>query len=317
MKFNFFKNSNLPFVIKVETEHDRTDVALQQWISDNHSFLFEKLYQYGGVLFRGFLLENPNIFLDIVKTIKPELMNYKGGDSPREKILDKVYTSTSHPKEFPIALHNEMSYSKSYPAILFFFSEIVASFGGETPLLDGRILHAKLRKNVLEKFQSKKLKYVMNLHDGFGFGKSWQSCFETGERALVDHHLKSINACYRWKKDGGLRIETIVDPVIRHSITNEEVFFSQADQWHPSFLDPEQLKDLKSLMSEEDFHHHCFYGDGSPIEEEFLDYIRTIVVQNSIKFSWELNDFLVLDNVLSLHGRSPYQGERKVLVAMA
>jgi alpha-ketoglutarate-dependent taurine dioxygenase len=34
-------------------------------------------------------------------------------------------------------------------------------------------------------------------------------------------------------------------------------------------------------------------------------------------FPWSAGDVLILDNMLMMHGRQPYEGERRVLVAMA
>jgi alpha-ketoglutarate-dependent taurine dioxygenase len=37
---------------------------------------------------------------------------------------------------------------------------------------------------------------------------------------------------------------------------------------------------------------------------------------NAISFRWERGDVLLLDNYLVAHGRNPYEGPRKILVAM-
>jgi hypothetical protein len=48
-----------------------------------------------------------------------------------------------------------------------------------------------------------------------------------------------------------------------------------------------------------------------------LDLIRSAYEQTKIKFPWQKNDVLLLDNMLFSHGREPYTGARKVLVGMA
>ena len=61
---------------------------------------------------------------------------------------------------------------------------------------------------------------------------------------------------------------------------------------------------------------NAYYGDGSPIEAEVLDTIRAAYREETRAFAWERGDVLMLDNFISVHGREPYTGERKVLVAM-
>jgi len=36
-----------------------------------------------------------------------------------------------------------------------------------------------------------------------------------------------------------------------------------------------------------------------------------------VVFSWQQGDIMVIDNILTMHGRKPFQGDRQVLVAMA
>jgi hypothetical protein len=36
-----------------------------------------------------------------------------------------------------------------------------------------------------------------------------------------------------------------------------------------------------------------------------------------VEFPWQVGDLLVIDNILGLHGRASYRGDRRILVAMA
>ncbi|MEM9824685.1 MAG: TauD/TfdA family dioxygenase, partial [Bacteroidota bacterium] len=38
--------------------------------------------------------------------------------------------------------------------------------------------------------------------------------------------------------------------------------------------------------------------------------------KNTVYFDWEKGELLVLDNILSAHGRTPFKGERSILVSM-
>ncbi len=312
-----FNNQVLPLVITPSNISNSNLEELCNWLQNNIKEVFQKLYCYGGILFRDWDLKDVYDFKKTVETIVPKIGGYEGGDSPREKILANIYTSTSYPSEYDIPLHNEKSFSNSRPSLGFFFCDTAPEIGGATPIADGRKLYKLMKQDILEKFSKKKLKYVMNLHSGYGIGKSWQECFETESKKEVERYLSKIKADFYWKDDGGIKIEEIVAPIIRHPITSETVFFSQADQWHPSSLDKTTFESMYAILDEKDFYHNCYYEDNSPIALEDLDFIRKLVIQESVSFEWQKGDLLMIDNILTLHGRYSYKGKRKILVTFA
>lgn len=305
-----------PYVVDLKTENLVKKEDLFAYIRSNRDFIMSKIYELGALLLRNFEIRSADDFLEVVKLINPSLQNYIGGDSPREKIIDNVYSSTTYPKDATISMHHEKSYSKSYPKFLYFFCFTPPVIGGETPILDSRKLYNLLDRKLIDKFQSKKLKYVMNLHNGYGIGKSWQEVFEVTDKKSLEEVLNNLSIKYRWKLNGLLRVEEIIDPIIEHPVTHEKVFFSQAHQWHPSDLDPKVLSSLTSIISPDDFYHNCYYGDDSEIDLEDLNYVRELINQGKVFFKWQRGDVLILDNIISMHGRSPFDGERKILVAM-
>ena len=53
------------------------------------------------------------------------------------------------------------------------------------------------------------------------------------------------------------------------------------------------------------------------IEEEVLGEIRNHYESLKVIFQWHKNDVLLVDNMLVAHGRHPYEGARKIIVAMS
>jgi alpha-ketoglutarate-dependent taurine dioxygenase len=45
--------------------------------------------------------------------------------------------------------------------------------------------------------------------------------------------------------------------------------------------------------------------------------VRNAYKTSEVLFTWQCGDLLILDNILAMHGRKPFDGERRVLVAMA
>lgn len=290
--------------------------AVLELLRERKAALLGELHRHGALLFRGFSVEGAHAFQEIVRVFAPSLLSYEGGDSPRAVVAEKVYTSTSYPASAPILLHNEMSYSREYPSLIAFYCEIPPEVGGATPLGDCRRVLSSLTPDLVDRFRTRRLRYVQNLHAGAGLGKSWRDTFETDDREQVEAILSRRGAELQWKADGSLRVAEVIDPIVTHPSSGEHVFFSQAHLWHASSLDRKTRDALLKIMKEEDLYHSCTFGDGSPIGEDDLGEIRRALDAATIELPWRKDDVLLLDNILIAHGRRPFQGQRRVLVAM-
>ena len=73
---------------------------------------------------------------------------------------------------------------------------------------------------------------------------------------------------------------------------------------------------LLHLFGEEGLPRNVYYGDGGRISsDEMAELVRTYE-DGAVDFRWEEGDVLLVDNMLVAHGRRPYVGERKIVVAM-
>ncbi len=109
--------------------------------------------------------------------------------------------------------------------------------GRRDPVVDGELWLNSLRSEVREAFAGG-IRYVQNLHDGYGLGKSWQDTFETDDKAEVERYLAAAEAEWEWGPDG-IRVVQHRKATTRHPVTGTEVWFNQADQWHPAGLGDE------------------------------------------------------------------------------
>ncbi|WP_441245348.1 TauD/TfdA family dioxygenase [Kitasatospora sp. McL0602] len=267
------------------------------------------------LVFRGFGV-TPGELDKVFDLLLPNRLAYVHGNSPRTKVGQNLYTSTEYPQEFTISMHNEMSYAHQWPARLAFYCEIAAETGGATPVVDGVRWLEALDPEVREAF-SGGVRYLQNLHDGYGFGKSWQQTFETESREEVEAFLSGTAATWEWKKDGGLRVAQLRPATTRHPVTGTEVWFNQADQWHPAGLGDETAATLASILPPEDLPQSVTLADGTPIPAEWVEQIRDRGLECAVNVDWRPGDVLLIDNVLVGHGRRPFTGSRRVLVAMS
>lgn len=319
MKTSFLNRQKLPLVIEAEEDAEQ-DFSLESLVSvcfDERDFLQRKLFEHGALLFRDFAVDAPADFQRVVHAFSgKDLLDYVGGASPRVELGNGVYTSTEYPAQYALALHNELSYSHRFPSHLYFCCLQPSKTGGETPIADSRAILKNIDAETISQFKAKQIRYDRNLSGDAGSGYSWQDAFETSDKRAIEKYCCEAEINFSWKVDGGLRLSQTRPATANHPQTGEEVWFNQADGFHPSALDAETYQSLISVMSEEDFRLNVFFGDGESIDVSMLENIRQAIKNEMIIFPWQKGDVLILDNLLTAHGRMPYAGERKIVLAM-
>ena len=161
----------------------------------------------------------------------------------------------------------------------------------------------------------KKVMYVRNY--GHGLDLTWQQAFQTESRSEVEIYCRGAGIEFEWIDKDHLRTRQTCQAVAEHPKTGEMVWFNQAHLFHVSNLKPEIRESLLSLFKEESLPRNAYYGDGAPIEAAALDEIREIYEQEAVIFPWREGDILMLDNMLTAHGRTSFVGHRNVVVGMA
>ncbi|WP_214102981.1 TauD/TfdA family dioxygenase [Acrocarpospora catenulata] len=273
------------------------------------------LVQEKALVFRGFGVTEETLDAPM-DLLLPNRLAYVHGNSPRTKVGQNLYTSTEYPAEYTISMHNELSYAAAWPSRLMFFCAQAAATGGATPVVDGVRWLESLDPRVREDF-AKGVRYTQNLHGGMGLGKSWQDTFETEDRAEVEVFLDASAAEWEWRADGGIRVSQVRPATTRHPVTGAEVWFNQADQWHPASLGDETAAMLAEIMPPEDLPQSVAFADGTPIPAGHVIQARDRGLEHAVNVDWRTGDVLLIDNVLVGHGRRPFTGARRILVAMS
>ncbi|MDX2547301.1 TauD/TfdA family dioxygenase [Streptomyces sp. WI04-05B] len=276
--------------------------------------LGDLLVREKAVVLRGFAVTQDS-YDPLADLLLPDRLAYVHGNSPRTKVGRNLYTSTEYPAEYEISMHNEMSYAASWPSRILFHCAIAAETGGATPVVDGQLWLRSLDAEVREAFAGG-VRYTQNLHDGVGFGKSWQDTFETDDRAVVEEFLAGTGADHEWLADGSLRVSQVRPATLTHPVTGTEVWFNQADQFHPAGLGDDAAA-LAAVIPEDELPQRAVFADGSPILDAHVRHVQETGMRLAIDVDWQEGDLLFVDNVAVAHGRRAYTGRRRILVAMS
>lgn len=290
-------------------------VNLQAAVEKRREQLAAQLARHGALLFRDFDVKTVGEFEQLITAAAGGVLEYSDQTSPRHKVSGNIYTSTDYPETQTIFLHNENSYAYTWPMKLFFFCVTPAARGGETPLADTRQVLARVEPRVRERFEEKGWMLVRNF--GRGVGLSWETVFQTDDKAEVDAYCRASGIETEWQSGGRLRTRQVRRAVVRHPHTGEQVWFNHAAFFHISTLAPELRAALLAQFRVDELPYNTYYGDGSPIEESVAESVREAYRQATVAFPWQAGDVLLLDNMLAAHGRNPFEGPRKVVVGMA
>ncbi len=310
-----FSAAHHPIVIT--PDGDASVAALHDYIHSHQEQLQQWLVQHGGILFRGFALDGAEGFRQGAEALGARPFEYIGGNTPRSQVAVDVYTSTDYPASEIISMHNEMSYLPRWPSRLFFYCLIPAASGGQTSLANSGDVLRSLRDDIRDRLGTRKLSYIRNFQSEIPLGKSWQATYQSNDRQQVEQIAADQGSVCHWSGSDALRVSTLCEPFATHPGTGEQVWFNQAEQWHPSALNPAIRTMFEQALGKGRLPHECEYGDGTPIEETVLAEIRRVMNENKLLFDWQRNDLLMIDNVLMMHGRESFKGERKTLAYLS
>jgi alpha-ketoglutarate-dependent taurine dioxygenase len=290
-------------------------VNLARWAEANREHVEQELLRHGALLFRGFDVAGVERFEEFARALCPELLDYRERAAPRVEVGRNVYTSTEYPAEHPIPLHHEMSYSHNWPTKIWFYCVQPPRERGATPIADDRKVFRRLDSKIKETFARKKVMYTRNY--GEGVDLSWQEGFQTTDRARVEQYCRAAHTEFEWREGDRLRTRQVRQAVAVHPKTGDMVWFNHAHMFHISNVEPEVRAALLEQFREEDLPRNAYYGDGTPIESSVLDEVRGVYQEEAFAFPWQEGDIMMLDNFLTTHGREPFVGPRKIVVAMA
>jgi alpha-ketoglutarate-dependent taurine dioxygenase len=306
--------------------------SLTALLTDEREALEAVRLRYGAILFRGFDLSTPEEFRAAAAlAFDNGLRDYVGGVSPRGQVMAGVYESTRFPAHLRIPQHNEMAYLPDPPRGLAFFCEVPPERDGETPLADARTIYELMPAEVREAFEARGVSYhrylygpKWNLHHLtrnklVKLHTSWMAAFDTNDPGVVERSCAENGGQVRWDREEGAKINHVLPAVRLHPETGEKLWFNQVSTFLSS---PRSTGWWRWLLYQIAYPNpfrrpfHAAFGDGGKISHGQVDQVNAAIDQAMVKFRWERGDLLLVDNFLVTHGRMPYSGARRILVAI-
>lgn len=301
-----------PLILKAEQQQDLAQVLTH--IQAESLELQGLLQTHGAILFRGLPIVSD---LDFDKFITAfDLPNFTYSESlsnaVRRNRTDKVFTANEAPADVSIYLHHEMAQTPVFPSKLFFFCELAAQSGGATPLCRSDILLQRLTQrdpDFVALCEAKGVRYTntMPFSDdaGSGQGRSWRSTLSAETVAEAEARLSELNYQWQWLGDQSLTVTSPVLPAVKEIAGGKRVFFNQLIAAFRGWKDRHNAAN-KTIS----------FGDGTEISANSMAIAIELADSLSFDVPWQAGDVALVDNYLVMHGRRPFQGERRVLASL-
>jgi len=304
------------FPLILSPSNESKGVPLQDvtaWIKENKASILEKLFTYGAVVFRGFPTKTPEDFNTFTTSFGFDALPYVGGAAPRTRIVGDVFTTNESPPEKLISFHPEMAQNPVYPTKLFFFCEIPAQQGGETPILLSHVLYRRLLQRdpiTTEKMTNKGIKYIRVLSDGddkeSALGRGWQNTFATSDKAVAEERLKALGGTPEWLPNDCLKwTSMILNPVRVDPASGKQVWFNQSHTAYQGWNDKRNISS-KAVI----------YGDGELLSAEFMALQKEIMNEIRVDMKWQAGDIMMINNLCVMHARNSFVPPRCIYAAL-
>ena len=310
-----FKDSVFPRVVQNQQKLSNL-TQCTTWVEKNLKEFEDELTKSGALLFRGFPIDSAESFDVFSAAFGYKNFTYKESlsNAVRINFTERVFTANEAPSDVEIYLHHEMAQTPISPDKLFFFCKSAAERGGATPICRSDQLYAALAEqepSLANDFLNKGLKYTTHMpanddHQS-GQGRSWQSTLSVESKKQAEQKLIDLGYSWEWNNDGGLKAITPVLPAVKVLQNGVHVFYNQVIAAYMGW----GIRDNPAKA--------ITFGDGSIIPVAGLDKIVTLAANYTYDLKWQDGDIVLLDNKMTMHGRRPFQGQRKrqVLVALA
>ena len=288
--------------------------ASEAWVSAHAEAVQSTLAQCGALVFRGFGLASDADFDRFIQAFSWPNFTYAESlsNAVRRNRTPRVFTANEAPPDVQIYLHHEMAQTPVYPSRLFFFCEQPANGGGATPICRSDWLLERLQKvvpNFVDDCANKGVRYsqTMPAEDDLasGQGRSWRSTLSADDKTAAETKLAQLGYTWRWQADDALSVTTPILPAVRELADGSRSFFNQLIAAFFGWQD-----------SRNDGRRAITLGDGSALDAVAMQSAVALAEELTVDLQWQLGDVALVDNLRVMHGRRPFQGERKVLASL-
>jgi hypothetical protein len=288
--------------------------AVLHWVEKNKLKIEDELKTHGAILFKDMGINDDQDFDRFIRAFDWPGFTYEESlsNAVRRSRTELVFTANEAPPDVSIFLHHEMAQTPIYPSKLLFYCELAPQSGGSTPICRSDVLLEHLKReipNFVRACEDLGVKYSQTMPSDndleSGQGRSWGSTLSANSPEEAENKLRKLGYEWKWQGDGSLSVITPRLPAIRILDDGRKVFFNQLIAAFRGWQDARNVGE-KSI---------CF-GDNSPISNEDMEVVIRLSDLLTFDIPWQTGDIVLVDNFMTMHGRRPFEGQRRVLASL-
>lgn len=285
------------------------------WATTRAGMLRELASRHGAVRVTGLDIADGAQLAAVRDAIAAVRAEFAEQFAPCRPVGEAVYTSQEWTADREMCLHHEQSQAIRFPGLLLVACVRAPDTGGATLLGDTRRVLRELPTDLVQRFRERGWSLERNFRSELGL--SWPTVFGTHDPAEVESSCAGRSIELEWLRDGTLRTVQRRSAVLCHPVADELCWFNDVaffSQW--SVPEPERALMLETF-GPHGLPFNTGYGDGQHVDRDEFDAILAAYNRTTVRVAWQPGELLLVDNLLTAHGREPYTGQRELLVALA
>jgi alpha-ketoglutarate-dependent taurine dioxygenase len=232
----------------------------------------------------------------------------------REAYPDGVYSWPDWAADRDMCLHHEQGYRLRFPGLLVMGALATANCGGAMLLGDTRAVLTHLPTDLAVRFEKHGWTLARNFRPYLGL--SWTEAFGTEDASELASGCADEMVGLAVTKDV-VRTAQRRSAVVTHPATGDRCWFNDVAFFSQWSVPAQERGVLLSAFGPGGTPFNTFSGDGEPVTEAEYDAIIEAYEKSMVRVEWSAGDVLLVDNILTAHGREPYVGPWDVAVALA
>ena len=286
-----------------------------QWAASHRGYIYSLLLRHGAVLVTGLPIRSGADLVGIRDALGLRPAQLREQFAARRDLGDGVYTMPEWAADREQCLHHEQGYNIEVPRTLLVACLTPADVGGAMLLGDTRAALLTLPAHLVERFRTEGWLLERNFRPRFGL--PWTMAFGTESPDEVERYCDERLIAWEWRRDGALHATQRRAAIVTHPVTGEECWFNDVAFFSQWSVDTAERNILLSAFGADGLPFNTYFGGGDLLDPD--SWRRILDGYDAVlrRIPWRTGDLLLLDNILTAHGREPYVGTWEIAVAPA
>jgi alpha-ketoglutarate-dependent taurine dioxygenase len=317
-----------------------SDMDSMEWARNHQEEIAQAVDTYGGILFNGFRISKEDFreFYTLAAGQEPE--SYQG-DTPRPEVEDKIYISTVVANGSAIPPHQEDSANHSgyLEKIGFCCLNPPKPGTGQTRIADAKAVSLAIEERMPDLWQrmtTTTLTYTCRYLPKDSWRTRWirwlnpshatiEQRFDTDNKEAIANKCREEGLQHHWDGDWLVVERSGVPATI--DIEGVTVFFNQIylDRLNPELCGGWFFYLLARILlypTSRSMQFDVKFDDGLVFSRSEASDLLKLIKQFEKGIDWEAGDVLILNNLKTMHAKSPHKDEseenkRQIIVAMS